>query len=424
MLEKKEIKYPDYRWVILLLVFLATMINYLDRIVIYTTAPVIMEDLSLSEKQYGYILTAFTMMYAVGFLFVGKIIDRLGTKLGYLLSMITWSFAATLTGLSKSLFSLITWRGVLGITQSGNFPAAIKATAEWFPPKQRALAVSLFNSGPHIAQILGPPVIALLALQVGWRLTVVILGLAGVVLAGLWKLVYKHPEHLNDENTSPVAQTPIPKKRIPWTTLIKDKRTWGIMAGKFCTDPVWWFYISWLPVYLNDKHGFDLKQIGFAIPVIYISAIIMANIAGWYSGRLVTRGWSDYKARKCVMLICAMCLPFTALSALSPSPWIIILLVSIATGAHSGYSANIFTLASDCFPPEAVATITGLGGFAGSFGGAIISSYIAGLIIKHFGYVPLFILMGFMHPISMLFIHLLVKKGPEKIPAAVDSGCE
>jgi ACS family hexuronate transporter-like MFS transporter len=182
------------------------------------------------------------------------------------------------------------------------------------------------------------------------------------------------------------------------------------MLGKFCTDPVWLFYIYWLPAYLNKEHHFDLKQIGYAIPVIYIIAIIMANIAGWYAGRLISRGWSEYKARKFVMFICAMCLPFTALAGLTPPPWVLILLVAIAAGAHSGYSANIFTLASDCFPPAAVATVTGMAGFAGAIGGTVISSFAAGLIIKHFGYVPIFIMMGFMHPASLLFIHLLVRK--------------
>lgn len=414
MLENED-RYPKYRWIILLLVFLATMVNYLDRSVLNVTAPVIMKDLSLDEEQYGYVLTAFTMMYGIGFLFIGTIIDRLGTKLGYLLSMVTWSLSAAMTGLSGSVFSLAAWRGLLGITQSGNFPAAIKATTEWFPSRQRALAVSLFNSGPHIALILGPPAIALLATEFGWRWTAAILGAAGLVLAGIWQFAYRHPAHLGALAASKTAN--VVNKRLPWSAVIKDKRAWGIMLGKFCTDPVWLFYIYWLPAYLNKEHNFDLKQIGYAIPVIYIIGIIMANIAGWYAGHLISRGWTDYKARKLVMFICSMCLPFTALTGLTPPPWVLILLVAVAAGAHSGYSANIFSLAGDCFPPAAVATVTAMGGFAGAVGGTLISSYAAGLIIKYFGYVPIFIMMGFMHPLSLLFIHLLVRKDSEK-PAA------
>jgi ACS family hexuronate transporter-like MFS transporter len=348
---------------------------------------------------------------------VGKIIDRLGTKLGYLLAMVCWSLSGALTGLSRSVVSLGFWQGMLGITESGNFPAAIKAVAEWFHPKQRALATSLFNSGPHISLVVCPPLIAILTLWIGWRWTFAVFGLAGIALGIVWHFAYRFPTHLDPAAASSGTAVPSPRSVVRWRDLLKDKRIWGIMIGRFCGDPVWWFYIFWLPPYLYDQHGFNIKEIGFAMPLIYGAAILLSNVAGWYTGRLIGHGWSDYKARKMVMFLCAMCLPITALSAVTSSPWVVIAMVSLVAGAHSGWAANIFSLASDCFPSSSVASVTGLSGCAGGLGGIIFSSFGAGLIVEYFGYVPLFVLMGFMHPFAILCIHLLVKEKTSTVNA-------
>ncbi len=417
MTEPKEldvVTYPRYRWIILFLIFMATLINYADRILLPVASQMVREDLSLSDAQYGYVLTAFQVLYTVGFVFAGKIIDRLGSKLGYMLSMVSWSISCALTGLSGSGLSLAFWQGSLGVTQSGNFPAAIKAVAEWFSPKQRALATSLFNSGPHISLVVCPPLIAMLTLWFGWRMTFVIFGLVGIALAVVWHFAYRLPSHLDEAKDSKMSSAG-PRSAVRWRDLIKDRQAWGIMIGKFCADPVWWFYIFWLPPYLYSQHGFNIREVGFAIPLIYGVAIVLANIAGWYAGFLIGRGWTDYRARKMVMFLCAMCLPITALSAVMANPWIVIALVSLAAGAHSGWSANIFTLASDCFPSSAVASMTGLGGFAGGLGGIIFSSFGAGLIVEYIGYYPIFILMGFLHPFAILCIHLLVKEKKEPV---------
>lgn len=399
------IKYPPYRWVILVLVFLATMINYADRIVLSVTAIELRAQLSLDDVQYGYVLTAFSVMYALGFLFVGKLIDRLGTRLGYLLSLITWSFAGALTGLSAGLQSLICWRGVLGLTESGNFPAAIKAVSEWFAPKQRALATALFNSGPHISLVAGPPLIAAMTLTVGWRWAFALVALPGLLLAMIWPFLYKPPRHLKG-NTAGTKDTVL---AVRWRDVIREKSTWGLMIGKFCTDPVWWFYIFWLPPFLEKRYGFNIKDIGWSMPVVYALAIGLSNLAGWYAGYLIGRGWSNYKARKWVMFLCALCLPVTALSAFTPYPWLVILLVALAAGAHSGWSANIFTLVSDCFPTTSVASVTGLAGFAGGLGGILLSSLAPGFIIHHFGYVPVIVMMALLHPLAFLAIHFTIK---------------
>jgi ACS family hexuronate transporter-like MFS transporter len=399
--------WSSYRWIILAMVFLLTMVNYANRIVLGVTSNEVCATFSLDKIQYGYIVTAFSISYTIGFLFIGKIVDRLGTKLGYFLCLMGWSLVGTLTGTSAGLTSLISWQAMLGITESGNFPAAIKAVAEWFHPKQRALATALFNSGPHIALILGPPIIAMLTLSVGWRCSFGIIGLIGLPLGLLWLYLYKTPKtaeevsNQNSENSSASSAR--------WRDIIQQKRTWGIMFGKFCTDPVWYFYIFWLPTFLNDRYGFNIKQIGWAMPVIYALAILLANIAGWYTGHLIGKGWSNFKARKWAMLSCAICLPITVLSAFTPYPVVVILLVALAAGAHSGWSANIFTLVSDCFPTHSVASVTGLAGFAGGVGGIVLSSLAPGFIITYFGYVPIFIMMACLHPLAFIVIHLTIK---------------
>lgn len=400
--------YPSYRWVILSLLFAATTINYLDRIVLSVVVQHIREDFDLDEIRYGYVVTAFRLMYMCGFLVAGKIIDRVGTKLSYLLSILFWSLSASLTGLSGSAFSLAFWRGLLGLTESGNFPAAIKSVSEWFPTKERSFATSLFNSGPSIALVIGPPIVAAVTLAMGWRWAFVIIGATGFLMAVVWPFLYKRPRHITK---APVREQRSLETKLKWRHLLKHKETYGIMIGKFCGDPVWWFYISWLPLYLYDKRGFDIKGVAIAMPLIYGIAIVLGNVAGWAAGHLIAKGWPVRKARKTVMLACAMCMPISALAVFAPDPWVAILLVSLACSAHNGWSANIFTLSSDCFPSKAVGSVTGLVGFAGALGGILIAALAPGPIIKYLGYIPIFMLMGILHPVAIVFVHLLIKKG-------------
>ena len=399
-------KNNKYRWVILSLLFLATTINYFDRIVLSTLYPEIKDVLSIGAVQYTYINTAFQIMYTVGFIGAGTVIDRMGTKRGYGLCIFAWSIVASLASLSRSAFSLSFWRGLLGLSESGNFPAAMKAVSEWFPAKERAFATSLYNSGPSIATIIGPPIIVALYYTVGWRWTFVVMASLGFVLVAFWPFIYKQPK------TAPANNQKLQKENndsIRWRELLKHKETYGIMFGKFCTDPVWWFYMFWMPDYLKTQRGFDLKEIAIAIPLIYIIAIIFGNIAGWAAGYLIGKGWKVKKARKTVMFVCAMCLPISAFAVKAGNPWVAILLVSLACSAHNGWSANIFTLVTDCFPARAVGSATGLAGFAGGVGGILIAGLAPGYIIEYLGYIPIFILMGILHPIAYLAIRLLIK---------------
>jgi len=391
-----------YRWVILSLLFVATTINYFDRIVLSVLIPEIKKDLLIDDIAYSHILSAFQLAYTFGFLAVGKVIDWLGTKLGYLLSILLWSFAAAMHALCGSAFCLAAWRGALGLTESGNFPAAIKAVSEWFPVKDRAFATSLFNSGSSISSIIGPPLIAVIALTFGWRWTFFAFGALGILLIILWQILYKKPQQ-------PVEDDPATQEKYPWALLLRRKETYGIMLGKFLTDPVWWFYLFWMPNYLADQRGFNLKGIAIAIPLIYSIATLLGFLGGWFPGYLMRRGWTVSRARKTAMLVTALFLPISATAVLASNPWVTILLVSLACGAHNGWSANIFTLVSDCYPSHAVASVTGLAGFAGGIGGLFIATLAPGYIVTYFGYVPIFFLMGILHPLAFVAIAILVK---------------
>jgi ACS family hexuronate transporter-like MFS transporter len=409
-LDDRSYHSSSYRWIILSLIFLLTTNNYLIRTALGVVSTAVRSDLKLDEVHYGYVLTAFSITYAAGFLFAGRLVDWLGVRMGLFISTLAWSIFGTAVGSSGTLISLIGWRGLLGVAQSAHFPAAIKSVSEWFAPRQRALATSLFNSGPHIALVLGPPVIAWITRHYGWRTMYTIVGLSGIPLAILWWLLARNPRK-DSTNVSAPSSNPIEPSylQFPVGEILRSRAAWGIMIGKFCADPVWWFYIFWLPSYLNKRYGLNLEQIGYAFPIIYALAIVMANVAGWYAGQLIDRGRTKFDARKHVMMICAMCMPITALAGISPSPWIVILLVSLAAGAHSGWSANIFTLCSDSFPSQAVGTVAGLAGFAGGVGGIVLSSLAPGYIIKYFGYVPIFVLMGLLHPLALCVIHWTIR---------------
>jgi MFS transporter, ACS family, hexuronate transporter len=392
----------NYRWTILGLLFAATTVNYLNRIVLSVLLPEIEKDIGLNSIQYGNILAAFQFTYTIGFLLIGNVVDRLGTKLSFIISIILYSFAGAMHALCGTVFCLAAWRGVFGISASANFPAAIKSVSEWFQVKDRALATALFNSGASISQIIGPPLIALIALSAGWKITFVVFGAFGIVLVVLFQLFYKKPTQ-SFEIKETVTQ-------VGWKVLLKHKQAYGIMAGKFLTDPVWWFYLYWMPKYLNDSRGFDLKGIAVAIPVIYTLATLMGIIGGWAPKKLMSIGWDVNRARKATMLASAALFPFTIISVFAGNPWVAILLVSVACGAHNTWSANIFTLSSDCFPSKAVGSMTGLGGFAGGLGGIFFSALIPGFLIQTVGYAPVFILMGVMHPLAFLLLNFFIKK--------------
>lgn len=389
---------PRARWGILALLFFATTINYLDRIVFSVLIPVIRAEFGFNDIDYGKINAAFQFAYTIGFLFMGRLVDRRGTRFGYALSIAWWSLAAAGHVVANSVLSFSFWRAMLGLGEAGNFPAAIKSVAEWFPKKDRAFATGIFNAGTNVASMIGPPLFAWMAVGLGWRACFLITAGGGFVWLIFWLLAPRPPD-AGDELAGP---------GMSWREALGYKQTWGFALAKFFSDPVWWFYLYWLPPYFFDVRKMDLKQIGWALPVIYLMADVGSVAGGWVSGWLIRRGWHHGTARKAAMLGFALCMPIAALSVLAPDPIAAIALISLATAAHQGWSANLYTTTSDVFPRTAVASVTGIGGAAGGVGGVIFSALVPGYLVTHFGYTPVFLIMGVFHLIGFLFAHFLM----------------
>lgn len=393
---------PRARWWILTLLFLATTINYLDRIVFSVLTPVIRGELGFKDLEYGYITSAFQFAYTGGFLLAGKFIDRYGTRMGYAASIAWWSLAAGLHVVSRNAMTLGFWRAMLGLGEAGNFPAAIKAVAEWFPQKDRAFATGVFNAGTNVAAMVGTPLFVYLTSRFGWRACFLICAGLGFVWLAAWLPTYQNPPVIESVDSS--------EPQIGWMGALAFRETWGFVAGKFLTDPVWWFYLYWLPPYLYDVRKFQLSEIAWALPVIYLMADIGSVGGGWISGQLMRRGWPAGRARKTAMAICACAMPIGALSVLAQDPILAVGLISVATAAHQGWSANLFTTTSDVFPKNVVASVTGAGGFAGGLGGFLFSGIVPGYVVTHYGYTPVFLTMGCFHLIALFWVHRLMGK--------------
>jgi len=414
-------KLTSYRWTICSLLFFATTINYIDRQVLGILAPVLQKDIGWNELDYGYIVTAFQAAYAIGLLVFGRIIDKVGTKIGYTISIALWSVAAMGHALVKTVFGFGIARFSLGLGESGNFPAAIKSTAEWFPKKERALATGLFNSGANIGAVVAPLVVPWITLTWGWQEAFIFTGLLGFIWVVLWLWKYEIPERhkrvskaeLAYINSDPPEEEMV---KIPWLKLFRYKQTWAFVIGKFLTDPIWWFYLYWLPKFLNERYNLDLANLGLPLVVIYTMTSVGSIGGGWLSGKFIKRGWSINKGRKVVMLICAILVVPIVFASIVPEWWAV-LLIGLAAAAHQGWSANIFTTASDMFPKKAVASVVGLGGMAGSIGGMLIAT-TAGFILQITGgqYLILFIVCGSTYLVALLIFHALV---PRMEPAKI-----
>jgi ACS family hexuronate transporter-like MFS transporter len=410
------------RWWTLALLFFATTINYLDRIVLSVLAPVIREDIHMPEKVYGYVTGAFSFAYMIGFLFAGKFIDHVGTRIGYAVAIAWWTIAAACHALARSALSLGFWRGMLGLGESGNFPAAIKSVAEWFPKKDRAFATGIFNAGSNVAAMAGPPVLVWMNAHFGWRGCFFITASLGFLWLVLWLATYRPPDRHPRVSASELAyiRSDPDEAREPdigWKAALRYRETWGFAIAKFLTDPVWWFYLWWLPLYLTDARHLTLKQTGWALPVVYLMADLGSVGGGWTSGYLLGRGWPVSKARKTAMALCACAMPIAATAAFMPTAALAVAFVSIATAAHQGWSANLYTTVSDVFPKRAVASVVGIGGCAGALGGVLFSSIIPGYVIAAFGYKPVMVALGFFHLTALAVVHRLMGR-IQKIPAA------
>ena len=422
------------------LLFFAATINYIDRQVIGILKPTLVAEFGWQDERiYAAIVFTFQLAYAMGLLLAGPVMDRLGTRRGFALAVALWSLAAmahagsnwfswlrlptlnldATTGVSVVLLSgaaagFALARFALGLGEAGNFPAAIKTVAEWFPRKERALATGLFNSGTNVGALLTPLAVPWITLRWGWQWAFILTGAIGFLWVAFWLWFYRPPEEHRRLSAAefayirgdpPEATTP-----VPWRRLMAHRQTWAFALGKFMTDPVWWLYLFWIPDFLNRRHGLDLKSIGLPLVVIYLVADVGSIGGGWLSSSLIKRGWSTHRARKTAMLVCALCVVPIMAAARVSNLWAAVWLIGLAAAAHQGWSANLFTLASDMFPRCAVGSVVGFGGMAGAVGGMLISLVVGEILQRTGSYMPIFVIAGSAYLAALLVIHALAPR--------------
>ncbi len=409
-----------FRWVVCGLLFFATTVNYIDRQVLGILAPDLQRIIGWSESQYGYIVTAFQAAYAIGLLLSGRLLDRIGTKLGYAAALIFWSFAAMAHALARTPLGFGAARFALGLGEAANFPAAIKSVAEWFPKRERAFATGIFNAGTNVGAIIAPAVVPWIALSYGWRWAFILTGAFGFSWLGLWFWLYGPPEthpRLSKREFEYIRSDPAePATHVPWLSLAGYRQTWAFALGKFMTDPIWWFYLYWIPKFLHEKHGLTLSKLGPPLIVIYLLADVGSIGGGWLSSFFIRRGWTINAARKTAMLAMALCVVPIVFAAQVTSVWAAVALVGLAAAAHQGWSANMFTIASDMFPRRATGSVVGIGGMAGAIGGMLIATATGWVLQLTGSYALLFVLAGCMYLLALGAIHVLV---PRLEPAAL-----
>jgi ACS family hexuronate transporter-like MFS transporter len=404
----------NFRWVICTLLLIGVTKNYMDRQVLGVLKTTLQHDLGWNEIDYSNLVFAFQAAYAAGMVLVGRLIDRLGTRVGYAASMIFWSVASMAHAACGSLLSFGVARSALGFGESGVFPASIKTVAEWFPQKERALATGIFNAGSNAGAILTPFVVPWITAVYGWRAAFIFTGALGFVWLILWLLLYRkpeeHPRLSKPELEYIIADRPPALPRTKWIKIIPHRQTWAFVLGKFTTDPIWWFLLFWIPDFLQRNHGLKLSQLGLPIMVIYVMADVGSVAGGWLSSFMIHRGKSVNLARKSAMLICALSVMPIIFAYRIESLWGAVLLIGLAAAAHQGFSANIFTLTSDLFPAQAVGSVAGLGGMAGAIGGMFMAKLV-GYVLQWTGsYMVPFLIAGFAYILSLGIIHALAPR--------------
>jgi ACS family hexuronate transporter-like MFS transporter len=406
-----------YRWVICALLFFGVTKNYMDRQVLGVLKNTLQQTFAWNEIDYGNLVFAFQTSYAVGMILIGRLIDRLGTRIGYAVAMIFWSFASMGHAIANSLAGFVVARFALGLGESGVFPASIKCVAEWFPEKERALATGIFNAGTNVGAIITPFLVPWIAIQFGWRWAFMVTGALGFLWLALWLTMYRKPEQHSRYVNSELELIPTETGgRISWLPLLSHRQTWAFATGKFLTDPIWWFYLFWIPDYLQRRHGLRLNQIGPPILAIYLISDFGSVAGGWLSSRLLKQGLSVNAARKWAMLVCGLCvLPIAAVYRI-PGLWPAAILIGLAAAGHQGFSANLYTLSSDLFPSRAVASIVGIGGMAGAVGGMLIAQIVGHVLQWTNSYMLPFFLAASAYLLALLLIHLL---SPKLAPARV-----
>ncbi|WP_298330770.1 MFS transporter [Asticcacaulis sp.] len=414
-----------YRWVICALLFIAIGINYIDRQMIGILKPTLQSELQWTEIDYAHIVFWFQCFYAVGFLTFGRIIDAVGVRIGYAVAFTIWTIASIGHGLIHSVTQFAIARSVLGFGEAGAFPASLKAVSEWFPQKERAQAVGIFNAGTAMGPIITPLLVPAITLAFGWRAAFIAIGIITALWLVAWVIMYRRPQehpkvspaelaHIQSDDTS-ATETAAPTAKISWFKLLTFRQTWAYALGKFLTDPIWWLYLFWLPDFLHKRHGLDLKTFGPPLIAIYLLADFGSIFGGWASSKQLKAGRTPNAARKSTMLMCALLVTPIVAAQFVGNLWGAVAIIGLAAAAHQAWSANLMTLPSDLFPKQAVASVIGIGGMAGAIGGMLMTTY-NGYILELFkSYQPIFFVAGSAYLIAILVIHTLTPK-LEKVP--------
>ena len=404
-----------YRWVICAFLFAATALNYVDRQTIGFLKPGLSAQYGWDQQDYADIVFWFMVAYALGYVTFGRIIDKIGAKLGYSIAVVIWTCAHLACAMVGSLTGFKLTQAALGLGQSGNFPAALKAVAEWFPQRERALANGIFNAGSNVGAILTPIIVPFVMLNYGWRAAFVVTGSLSLVWLVVWTIVYRSPREAKNLGAAELeyieSDKAPPVKQIPWLKLIFIRETWAFALGKFLTDPVWWFYLFWLPPYFVDTYHLKVEIIAAPIIVIYIISDIGSIAGGWVSSAMIARGATVNLARKLTMLLCAFCvLPVAFGTLFVHDIWATTIIIGIATAAHQAFSANLYTIPSDTFPQAAVGSVSGIGGTAGAIGGIIMAMGVGRALQDMHTYTPVFIVAGSIYFVAAIVIHWLTPR--------------
>ncbi len=406
---------PHLRWWIAALLFLSTVINYIDRQTLSVLSPVLTRELHLSPIEYSNILTAFLAAYTVMYVGSGFLVDRWGTRLSPSIFMVWWSVANMLHAFAQGVWSLGILRFLLGMGESGNFMAAFKAVSEWYPAKERAFVNGLINGGAAIGAVIAPPVITWINGKYGWQPAFVVTGSLGFIWLAFWLYLYHPPEthpRITEEERAYVLADPAVSAstaRVPWQQVLKYPQTWGLLLARFFSDPVWWFYLFWLPKYLVEQRGFTMAEMGMMAWMPYLAADAGALVGGWTSGKLIAQGRDPLKARMMVMLPFAMLMPLSLAVNHAPSRTLTLTLICIVTFSHMAWKTNQTTLTNDVFPKPMIGTVAGILAFGNGLGGTLFT-WMTGYVVQWFGYEAIFVLMSVLHPLSYFIVRRLVRQ--------------
>ena len=399
------------RWIICGLLFLACVISYVDRMVLSVLKPTLSKEYGWSETGYGDVVFWFQAAYGVGFLFFGRLIDKVGAKVGYVLAMTVWTAAHMAHALVTTTAGFAMVRLPLALGESGTYPAGLAAIAEWFPKRERALTIGIFNAGANVGAVLTPLIVPIITLALNWQSAFLITGVFNIIWIAAWVILYRrprqHPRVSQEELAYIEAEPFVDQGRAPYRKVLSTRQAWAYMAGRFLIDPIWWTFLYWLPDFFSKRYGVDLKNIGAPLIAIYLLADFGSIFGGWLSSKMLTLGFSANRSRKTAMFVCALMVVPVVFAQSAPSVWIAVILLGMACAGHQGFSSNHFALPADAFPRFAQGTVVGLGGFAGAVGGMLMAKY-AGYILQTFGsYMPIFVVAGSAYLLALLVVHLI-----------------